>query len=304
MPGRRYTVIIADRSSGVVRRVTIGLRPTLSVVAAVLMVPVLMGLGAKWSTRVEMEEIRTVNAALLEENNSYREATGTLTSQIQSLEGVINDLGTRSALDPQQVKAMQQLPAVVKARAAGGSLNGNAAVTDMLPASLTSPEDTFGLLRELLGGLESRLRTVRKAVEKRGQLAAATPSLWPARGWVTGYFGQRSDPFTGESGFHQGLDISTEKGQPVFATADGTVQSAAYSGDYGNLIVVRHGFGLATHYGHLSGYAVRAGQDVKRGEVIGYVGSTGRSTGSHLHYEIRVNGKVTNPLGLMTQIAR
>jgi murein DD-endopeptidase MepM/ murein hydrolase activator NlpD len=304
MPGRRYTVIIADRSSGVVRRVTIGLRPTLSVVAAVLMVPVLMGLGAKWSTRVEMEEIRTVNAALLEENNSYREATGTLTSQIQSLEGVINDLGTRSALDPQQVKAMQQLPAVVKARAAGGSLNGNAAVTDMLPASLTSPEDTFGLLRELLGGLESRLRTVRKAVEKRGQLAAATPSLWPARGWVTGYFGQRSDPFTGESGFHQGLDISTEKGQPVFATADGTVQSAAYSGDYGNLIVVRHGFGLATHYGHLSGYAVRAGQDVKRGQVIGYVGSTGRSTGSHLHYEIRVNGKVTNPLGLMTQIAR
>src|SRR5690348_4841606 len=130
MPGRRYTVIIADRSSGVVRRVTIGLRPTLAVVAAVLMVPVLMGLGAKWSTRVEMEEIRTVNAALLEENNSYREATGTLTSQIQSLEGVINDLGTRAALDPQQVKAMQQLPAVVKARAAGGSLNGNAAVTD------------------------------------------------------------------------------------------------------------------------------------------------------------------------------
>jgi len=304
MPGRRYTVIIADRSSGVVRRVTIGLRPTLAVVAAVLMVPVLIGLGAKWSTRVEMEEIRTVNAALLEENNSYREATGTLTSQLQSLEGVVNDLGARAALDPQQVKAMQQLPAVVKARAAGGSLNGNTAVADMLPASLTSPEDTFGLLRELLGGLENRLGSVRKAVEKRGQLAAATPSLWPARGWVTGYFGQRSDPFTGESGFHQGLDISTEKGQPVFATADGTVQSAAYSGDYGNLIVLRHGFGLATHYGHLSGYAVRAGQDVKRGQVIGYVGSTGRSTGSHLHYEIRVNGKVTNPLGLMTQIAR
>jgi len=304
MPGRRYTVIVADRSSGVVRRVTIGLRPTLAVVAAVLMVPVLIGLGAKWSTRVEMEEIRTVNAALLEENNSYREATGTLTSQLQSLEGVVNDLGARAALDPQQVKAMQQLPAVVKARAAGGSLNGNTAVADMLPASLTSPEDTFGLLRELLGGLENRLGSVRKAVEKRGQLAAATPSLWPARGWVTGYFGQRSDPFTGESGFHQGLDISTEKGQPVFATADGTVQSAAYSGDYGNLIVLRHGFGLATHYGHLSGYAVRAGQDVRRGQVIGYVGSTGRSTGSHLHYEIRVNGKVTNPLGLMTQIAR
>jgi murein DD-endopeptidase MepM/ murein hydrolase activator NlpD len=303
MPGRRYTVIIADRSSGVVRRVTISLRPTLAIVAAVLMLPILIGLGAKWSTRGEMEQIRTVNAALLQENGSYREATGTLTSQIQSLEGVINDLGRRATLDPQQLKAMQQLPSVVKARAAGGSANSNVAVADLLPSTLTSPEDTFGVLREVLGGLEKRLRSVGKVVDRRGELAAATPSLWPAHGWVTGYFGQRSDPFTGESGFHQGLDISTEKGQPVVATADGTVQSAAYSGDYGNLIVLRHGFGLATHYGHLSGFAVRAGQQVRRGDVIGYVGSTGRSTGAHLHYEIRVNGMVLNPIQLMTQFA-
>jgi murein DD-endopeptidase MepM/ murein hydrolase activator NlpD len=262
-----------------------------------------MGLGAKWSSRAEMEQVRAINAALQEENGSYRQATGTLTSQIQSLEGVINDLGKRSTLDPAQVQAMQKLPAVVKARAAGGSVNSSTAVADMLPAALTSPEDTFGLLREVLVGLESRLRNVRKVVERRGELAAATPSLWPAHGWVTGYFGQRSDPFTGEAGFHQGIDISTEKGQPVYATADGTTESAAYSGDYGNLIVLRHGFGLVTHYGHLSAYAVRPGQAVRRGQIIGYVGSTGRSTGSHLHYEILVNGKVLNPLQLMTQLA-
>jgi len=303
MPGRRYTLIIADRSSGVVRRVTIGLRPAIAVVATALTLPILIGLGAKWSTRAEMDQVRAVNAALLEENGSYRDATGTLTSQIQSLEGVLTDLGRRATLDPQQLKAMQQLPPVVKARAAGGSANSNVTVADLLPSTLTSPEDTFGMLRQVLGGLESRLRSVGKVVDRRGELAAATPSLWPARGWVTGYFGQRSDPFTGEAGFHEGLDISTEKGQPVFATADGTVQSAAFSGDYGNLIVVRHGFGLATHYGHLSGYAVRAGQQVTRGQVIGYVGSTGRSTGAHLHYEIRVNGKVLNPLQLMTQLA-
>lgn len=303
MPGRRYTVLIADRSSGVVRRVTISLRPALATVATILTLPILMGLGAKWGSRAEMEQVRAINAALQEENGSYRQATGTLTSQIQSLEGVINDLGKRSTLDPAQVQAMQKLPAVVKARAAGGSLNSSAAVADMLPATLTSPEDTFGLLREVLVGLESRLRNVRKVVERRGELAAATPSLWPAHGWVTGYFGQRSDPFTGEAGFHQGIDISTEKGQPVYATADGTTESASYSGDYGNLIVLRHGFGLVTHYGHLSAYAVRPGQDVKRGQIIGYVGSTGRSTGSHLHYEILVNGKVLNPLQLMTQLA-
>ncbi|MEP7308639.1 MAG: peptidoglycan DD-metalloendopeptidase family protein [Acidobacteriota bacterium] len=301
MPGRRYTVLIADRSSGVVRRVTISLRPTLITVTAVLLLPILIGLGAKWSTRAEMEQIRTVNASLQEENGSYREATGELTSQIQSLEGVINDLGTRAKLEPEQARAMQKLPAVVKARAAGGSVNSRIAVTDMLPASLTSPEDTFGLLREVLGGLESRLRSVRNVVERREALAAATPSLWPVKGWLTDLFGKRSDPFTGESGFHQGIDISTEKGNPVYATANGKVESASYSGDFGNLIVIKHGFGLVTHYGHLSGYAVHSGQEVKRGQVIGYVGSTGRATGSHLHYEILVNGSVLNPLDLLTR---
>jgi murein DD-endopeptidase MepM/ murein hydrolase activator NlpD len=301
MPSRRYTVLIADRSSGVVRRVTISLRPLFLTVAAVLLLPILMGLGAKWSNRAEIEQVRTLNASLQEENGSYREATGALTSQIQSLEGVINDLGKRSTLDPEQARAMQKLPAVVKARAAGGSVNSKVAVADMLPASLTSPEDTFGLLREVLGGLESRLSSVRNVVERREALAAATPSLWPVHGWLTDMFGKRSDPFTGETGFHQGIDISTEKGNPVHATADGKVESASYSGDYGNLIVIKHGFGLVTHYGHLSGYAVHAGQEVKRGQIIGYVGSTGRSTGSHLHYEILVNGSVLNPMDLLTR---
>jgi murein DD-endopeptidase MepM/ murein hydrolase activator NlpD len=144
---------------------------------------------------------------------------------------------------------------------------------------------------------------VRRDVERRELLASATPSIWPAHGWLTGTFGGRSDPFTGEPGYHQGIDISTEKGQPVYATADGTVEGASYTGDYGNLIVLRHGFGLSTRYGHLSSFVAKIGQSVKRGNVIGYVGSTGRSTGSHLHYEILTNGKLINPLQLLTQPA-
>ena len=303
MRARRYTVLIADRSSGVVRRVTISLRPVLAAVAGVLMLPVLIGLGAKWSARAETEEVRSVNAILQEENGSYRAATGALTTQIQSLEGVINDLGARATLDPAQARAMQKLPAVVKARAAGGSQTTSALVATVLPTALTSPDDTFGVLRDLLGGLESRLRNVRKEVERREALAAATPSLWPAHGWLTGTFGGRSDPFTGETGFHQGIDISTDKGQPVYATADGKVDLAAYSGDYGNLIVLQHGFGLATRYGHLSGFAVQTDQAIKRGQVIGYVGATGRATGAHLHYEILANGQLLNPLQLLTQPA-
>src|SRR6185436_2083838 len=196
------------------------------------------------------------NSALELENGSYRTATGELTAQIQSLETVINDLGARSELDPAQVRAMQKLPAVVKTRAAGGSSPQNAAIAEIAKAALSTPEDTFGVLRDLLQGLENRLRYVRRDVEQREALASATPSIWPAHGWLTGLFGGRSDPFTGEPGYHQGLDISTEKGQPVYATADGTVQAASYTGDYGNLIVIKHGFGLVTRYGHLSRYNV------------------------------------------------
>jgi len=305
MRARRYTIVIADRTSGVIRRVGISLRPALAAVAGILALPVLIGLGAKWSARAEIAQLRTENSLLQVENGSYRTATGDLTGQIQSLESVINDLGARSTLDPAQARAIQKLPAVVKARAVGGTTTTppGSAVAQVL-SSLSSPEDTFGVLRDVLQGLENRLRYVRRDVEQREALASSTPSIWPAHGWLTGGFGERSDPFTGEQGYHPGIDISTEKGQPVYATADGMVDSAAYSGDYGNLIVIRHGFGLTTRYGHLSAFAVKAGQSVTRGDVIGYVGSTGRSTGAHLHYEILANGNLINPLQLLTQPAQ
>lgn len=303
MSARRYTVVIADRSSGVVRRLTISLRPMLAVTAGILALPILIGLGAKWSARTEIDQLHATNSLLEVENGSYRAATGELTAQIQSLEGVINDLGARATLDPVQARAIAKLPAVVKTRAAGGVTQPNAALSQIAKMTMSTPEDTFGVLRDLLQGLENRLRYVRRDVERREALAAATPSIWPAHGWLTGTFGGRSDPFTGEPGFHQGLDISTEKGNPVFATADGRVESAAYTGDYGNLIVLSHGFGLTTRYGHLSAFHVKPGQKVRRGDVIGYVGSTGRSTGAHLHYEILANGQLINPLQLLTQPA-
>jgi murein DD-endopeptidase MepM/ murein hydrolase activator NlpD len=301
---RRYTVLIADRSSGVVRRVTISLRAVTVTTLSVFVLPLLIGFGARWSTSIERHQLQTTNRVLEIENGNYRETTGELTTQIQSLEGVIDELGARSALDPAQARAMAKLPAVVKAKAAGGTEQTNAAISNVISTSFTSPEDTFGVLRTLLQGLESRLRNVRKDVERQEALAAATPSIWPAHGWLTGTFGGRSDPFTGEPGFHQGLDISTEKGQPVYATADGQVEAASYTGDYGNLIVLRHDFGLATRYGHLSAFNVTPGTTVRRGDVIGFVGSTGRSTGAHLHYEILANGKLINPLQLLTQPAK
>ena len=280
---------------------TVSLRRVVLITLAVFSLPVLIGLGARWSARMEIAELRATNAALEVENGNYRAATGALTSQIQELGTVVEDLGERSALEPELARAMDRLPAVVKARAAGGTTPTNSTLSSVVSSAFNSPDDTFGVLRSLLAGLESRLRTVRGDVEKREALAAATPSIWPAHGWLTGSYGRRADPFNGEQGFHEGIDISAGRGQPVYATADGVIESAGYSGEYGNLLVITHGFGLVTRYAHLSKFNVKPGARVNRGDVVGFIGSTGRSTGWHLHYEILANGKLINPLQLLTQ---
>ncbi|MFN2446982.1 MAG: M23 family metallopeptidase [Vicinamibacterales bacterium] len=297
MPATRYTVTIADRRSGVVHHFTIRLGPTFLAVCLVLALPVLIGFGAALKSEAEIAGLYTLRASLEIENASYRAVTEALAGQIQALQTTIADLGAKAALDPQLQSAMDKLPAVVKSRAMGGPRA--AATLATVTPGLSSPEDTFGLLRDLLEGIESRLRLVRTDVDKRNALAAATPSIWPAHGWLSSAMGRRSDPFTGAPDYHPGLDISADRGTPVYATADGNVEQASYSGAYGNLVVLDHGYGLETRYGHLSSFRAKVGDRIKRGDVIGLVGTTGRSTSSHLHYEVRVNGRLLNPLQLL-----
>jgi murein DD-endopeptidase MepM/ murein hydrolase activator NlpD len=125
--------------------------------------------------------------------------------------------------------------------------------------------------------------------------ANSAPNLWPVEGPVTGSFGERIDPFNGEGAFHSGVDISASYGQAIIAPADGVVAFADYMGGYGRAIIVDHGHGITTRYGHLSNFAVAAGQHIHRGDTIGYVGLSGRSTGPHLHYEVRINDTPVNP---------
>lgn len=121
------------------------------------------------------------------------------------------------------------------------------------------------------------------------------PTLWPVIGRITGHFGERMDPFSGEGAFHSGLDIASTYGAPVRATGDGIVIRASRDGGYGRLVEIDHGFGVTTWYGHLSGFNVQPGMRVKAGDVIGYEGDSGRSTGPHLHYEIRIYNTPVNP---------
>ncbi len=123
------------------------------------------------------------------------------------------------------------------------------------------------------------------------------PNLWPVIGPITSSFGQREDPVTGngEGEFHTGIDISAPMGTPIRATADGTVKSAEMESGYGREVIIDHGHGMETCYAHMSGFAVMAGQTVVRGQVIGYVGISGRTTGAHLHYEVRIRNTPVNP---------
>ena len=297
MPSKRYTVVLADRTTGVVRRFTVSLRPVVMGVVAALTLPMLIGTGAALKARYDVAHLFTSHATLELENASYREATEQLAGQIMALQTAMSDLGAKAALDPSLQSSMDRLPTVVKNRAMGGP-TANTTLA-LATSGLSSPENTFGLLKDLLSGLEDRLQTVRTDVDKRNQLAAATPSIWPAHGWLSSSMGNRADPFTGEKDFHPGLDISADKGDPVYATADGKVVNASAAGNYGNLVVLDHGYGLETRYGHLSAFKVTLDQTVKRGDLLGLVGSTGRATSSHLHYEVRANGRILNPLQLL-----
>ena len=302
---RRFTIVIADRRTGAYRRFGIRPVPALTALLLAFVLPMLIGMGLRWSARAEIVALQTTAQRLDLENRNFRAATGELTTQLQSLQAVVGDLGAKAAIDSDTARAMDRLPTVVKSRASGGPIVSLPSARTLFSPRVTgSSEDTFGVLRDILYTLESRLQVVQPGVERRQALAAATPSIWPAKGWLNDGFGGRRDPFTGGADYHPGLDISAERGDPVLATANGTIGAAQRSGAYGNMVVIEHGFGISTRYAHLDAFQVKPGDAVRRGDVIGYAGSTGRSTGDHLHYEVLVYGRHLNPLQFLLNRAR
>ncbi len=142
---------------------------------------------------------------------------------------------------------------------------------------------------------EQSLQELQAYFQDQKSLLASVPSVWPTRGWVTSDFGSRLDPYTSERVMHAGLDIAGPHGKEIVSPSDGTVVFAGLEGGYGNVVVLDHGYGIKTRYGHLSFIKVKSGERVKRGDIIAAMGNTGRSTGPHLHYEVRVNGIAQNP---------
>ncbi len=158
------------------------------------------------------------------------------------------------------------------------------------------PKGGLFIPADIKENLEFYASTLESSMEHLLKAMADIPVGVPLYGRITSKFGYRKDPFNGRLAFHSGLDLKAKPKQPVFATANGRVKFAGWSGGYGKLVIIKHKYGYETYYGHLYKIRVKKGQWVKAGTVIGYAGSTGRSTGVHLHYEIRRYGKLLNPL--------
>ncbi len=241
---------------------------------------------------ITMNVVRQKYRALQDEYNLQKQNITTYKLSINKLEQRIQDF--ENYAKKINVMAGLKSPEVLREVGVGGGGRGDYQSSVPIP-----PQDT-GLMKardasRKAAGVDRNLNTLVRFFEDKTIQLATTPSIWPTNGWTTSGFGPRTDPFTGKDGFHYGLDIATNPGNPVYATADGQVISVKFEKIGGNTVILNHGGGVTTVYCHLSKFNVKVGQKIKRWDVIGYVGQTGKALGPHVHYEVRKNGKAVNP---------
>ncbi|HEX9943213.1 MAG TPA: M23 family metallopeptidase [Thermoanaerobaculia bacterium] len=222
-------------------------------------------------------------ARLKHENERLRQTNLTFESSLKKLQGQLAEYEDRT----RQLAIVAGVESLESGAEAG--IGGGTAADDVEVGGLPAVESRASQIAGALDAVEARLN-------ERVRWISSTPAITPVRGIFTSGFGFRSDPLTHGRGIHQGVDIAAAPGQPVRASADGVVVQAGVIGGLGQAVYVAHGFGVTTRYGHMSHIDVRPGQRVKRGDALGRVGNTGRSTGYHLHYEVRVDGDPVNPL--------
>jgi murein DD-endopeptidase MepM/ murein hydrolase activator NlpD len=227
----------------------------------------------------ELTNLRRENRDLQAANEQFSKSVESLRTQLRTVED-----RTRKLAIIAEISTLDETSQGGVGGARTDSVDGNPYRDDLDKMSFRSHR------------LERDLSLLEEKFVAQSQLLSSTPSIAPVRGILTDGFGGRSDPFTGEPGTHNAVDISSAIGAPVRAPADGIVVKREWANGYGNVVFLSHGYGFSTRYGHLKSFAVRPGDRVKRGDVIGYVGSTGRSTGPHLHYEVRLNNNPVNPL--------
>ncbi len=287
MANEFYTLIVVPHAKARFRKFQVSVRLTKWVLGAFgILGLILAGILTHYTwIAIEVAEVRRLrveNLALAAKARAYEENAGQLQSKVLQLQSVVTKLGLMAGVE-------ESLP---DARVGGvGGLSRN----DTLPPSV----DIAATLTELdstVSNLSDKSTRLQAYFRDQKELLASTPSIWPLRGYLSAGFGNRLDPFTNLRDFHPGIDVSVPRGTSVVAPADGVVVFSGPRAGYGNAMMIDHGFGVVTRYGHLDGYNARPGQRVQRGAVIAFSGNTGRSTAPHLHYEVWVNDQMRNPI--------
>jgi murein DD-endopeptidase MepM/ murein hydrolase activator NlpD len=248
----------------------------------------------------EVQALRQINQVQQDEINAFAFETQKLIEQMGQIEVLAELVAERLGISLDNEEENEDGDVSSMGMGEGGMGEGEPRVYASRSAEgrvLDRAVANIEMLQSLIPDQTDSLQMLEEEVDKFVRRMAATPSIWPASGRFTSGFGMRRSPFNRTiMQFHSGIDIAGVHGSAIYATADGVITSASYRGGYGNLVTISHGYGFETYYAHLSGYAVSTGQWVKRGQVIAYMGRTGRVTGTHLHYEVRVNGVAVNPM--------
>jgi murein DD-endopeptidase MepM/ murein hydrolase activator NlpD len=290
---KQHTLIFVPHARAKFRKWRFSTSQALLVIAPLALVTIggIVAIGLWLSAsfdRQQLDQIEQENAELRSVNSRFETSIHDLESKLQDYQARIHKLAIVAGVSDLTPTTEPGLGGVdrqpIKATGASPSAFGG--------------DPRFGNLEELAGQaqtIEQSMSLLQQSFDDRRLRLSNMPTIAPVKGIVTSGFGNRRDPFTGRLSFHEGLDIVAPTGKEVHATGDGIVTKAGMESGYGRVVYVSHGFGVTSVFGHLSGFKVEQGQKVKRGQVVGFVGSSGRSTGNHLHYEVRLDGQSTNP---------
>jgi murein DD-endopeptidase MepM/ murein hydrolase activator NlpD len=299
---RYYILFVARDEEGRIRKIPLPLRYAYAfVAAAVVGAFTIMGLAGSYTRMLlkteSYNQVRQDRETLRKDYKQMAEIAHDRSVQVASLGALANEVTALYGLRQNRLAAAAKSPGAAKA-ASAPTPPTLAQADDVNQQQIAHSIDQFYALRnDALSGRvsEALAGSFSSGLDGDWTMLADAPSLWPIEGRVASSFGERQDPINGEGAFHTGIDIDAPYGTPIRAAADGDVINAAMASGYGREVVIDHGHDLSTVYGHLSAFAVLAGEHVTRGQVIGYVGQSGRATGPHLHYEVRVHNVPVNP---------
>lgn len=303
MPTNKFTFFLLDSTGTPVK--TAHISKSLIFISALFILVGISGFGWLISDYFGLRQIRPEKIQMTEVISDQDQTIAQQRKHIQALASQINDLKIDIQVLDEFEKKVRIIANLEEKEDRDGLFGMGGSALEDINTGLSLSENHTQLLRNM----HSQVETVESAIhikqehfqsllnnlEDKRNILAATPSLRPADGWVTSRFGYRKSPFTNRKAFHKGLDIATRKGTPIIAPADGVVTYAGSKGLMGNMVTLNHGYGMITKYGHIYKILKNKGDRVKRGETIALVGSSGRSTGPHVHYEIHLNGVPVNP---------